>query len=272
MNRNALIDICKGLGILLVVVGHVQSPFGHVIYGFHMALFFYLSGYCFSEKHVATIGAFAIYAKKRFFRILLPYLVFPVMAFFLLPHAPATFPHVYGAVTETYPSNIFGTFWFLKALFFVCIFSAIVISFTKKIRRKYAIAILLTGSLLLPHLTYGISVGLSQYVYYSFFYLTGYAVKTCRLKLPKVLIISENYLILVLICMCLLIVLSYGQNLIIQHTSPQTYISYAIGSFCGIFMTFQLSRLLLNADGSPVFGGGHIIGCAWTANHANYVI
>lgn len=33
------IDVIKGIGILLVVLGHTNPPFMKIIYGFHMPLF-----------------------------------------------------------------------------------------------------------------------------------------------------------------------------------------------------------------------------------------
>lgn len=52
--RNGAIDVAKGLGILLVIVGHVMSPvmgdngvlnrMYTLMYTFHMPLFFFLSG------------------------------------------------------------------------------------------------------------------------------------------------------------------------------------------------------------------------------------
>ena len=50
--RNPAIDIMKGFGISLVVLGHVwHSPIflQKVIYAFHMPLFFIISGYLFNE-------------------------------------------------------------------------------------------------------------------------------------------------------------------------------------------------------------------------------
>ena len=44
-NRNLLVDVAKGIGIVLVVLGHSGIEFGHyLIYMFHMPLFFFLSG------------------------------------------------------------------------------------------------------------------------------------------------------------------------------------------------------------------------------------
>lgn len=39
------VDIYKALGIILVVVGHATGAFNNYIYQFHMAAFFFISGY-----------------------------------------------------------------------------------------------------------------------------------------------------------------------------------------------------------------------------------
>lgn len=46
------IDIAKGIGILLVMLGHcyLDRKFTIWFYSFHMALFFFLSGYTFKAK------------------------------------------------------------------------------------------------------------------------------------------------------------------------------------------------------------------------------
>lgn len=44
-NRDVSIDMCKGLGMLLVVLGHLPFLFCSVIYSFHMGFFlFFLDG------------------------------------------------------------------------------------------------------------------------------------------------------------------------------------------------------------------------------------
>ena len=47
MNRNENVSLAKGLGIILMVLGHTGfSYYGNgFIYMFHMPLFFFLSGY-----------------------------------------------------------------------------------------------------------------------------------------------------------------------------------------------------------------------------------
>lgn len=39
-NRNETIDIMKGIGIILVMLGHQNLPINTLIYSFHMPLYF----------------------------------------------------------------------------------------------------------------------------------------------------------------------------------------------------------------------------------------
>jgi len=80
--RIEYIDIARGIGILLVVLGHNDfgyiSPFGYkVIYSFHMPLFFLLSGYFLN----ASIPFFE-FLKKRFNSLLKPYLFIIFIIYF----------------------------------------------------------------------------------------------------------------------------------------------------------------------------------------------
>ena len=65
------LDIAKGIGILLVIIVHCQMGrigcIHSIIYSFHMPLFFFLSGVCFSNKYT-----FWALAKKRFRQMILP--------------------------------------------------------------------------------------------------------------------------------------------------------------------------------------------------------
>lgn len=51
--RIEALDVAKGIGIILVIIGHLSSSYLHDwIYSFHMPLFFIISGICFkTEKY-----------------------------------------------------------------------------------------------------------------------------------------------------------------------------------------------------------------------------
>ena len=93
--RLAYIDVAKGLGILLVICGHVivegEKPFKYsnilrdYIYSFHMALFFVISGILIG--HQLKDGVNISYIKKRICSyiqsLLIPYYSWSVIYFIL---------------------------------------------------------------------------------------------------------------------------------------------------------------------------------------------
>ena len=71
MERNRTFDIMKGIGILSVILGHMDvAPFWRTfIFSFHMPLFFILAGYFYRSHY--TI---AEEARKDAKRLLSPYM------------------------------------------------------------------------------------------------------------------------------------------------------------------------------------------------------
>lgn len=83
MTRKVSVDIAKGIGISLVVLGHLNDYFGagipgayKFIYLFHVPLFFFLSGLFFKEKEGVDDCL-----KKKFFRLYVPYLLANIFFF-----------------------------------------------------------------------------------------------------------------------------------------------------------------------------------------------
>lgn len=69
-NRELWIDMVRGIGIILVYLGHsTGNPLIWLIYGFHMPLFFILSGYLYKKDKIP------LFCLKLCRRYILPYLV-----------------------------------------------------------------------------------------------------------------------------------------------------------------------------------------------------
>lgn len=72
-NRVEWIDIAKGIGIILVTIGHTRLPgtvVGMWLTQFHMPLFFILAGLCFDELRYPKYG---VYFKRKFVALGYPY-------------------------------------------------------------------------------------------------------------------------------------------------------------------------------------------------------
>lgn len=127
------IAIAKGLCIIFVVLGHCM-PIGtasNTMYQFHVALFFFVSGYFFSQKKMEEPMKFI---KKRIKGLYIPYLKYAL--FFLLIHNFLVSLHVLPdyydmrawlyrlyLITTHFSGHdaMLGGFWFIKELFMVSI-------------------------------------------------------------------------------------------------------------------------------------------------------
>lgn len=129
------IDICRGMGIILVVLGHSLKQTGvenavfdvliSVIYSFHMPLFFFLSGFV-SVRILRLSGRRARlgYVKERAFRLLLPYFTVGVLylplKYFLSRYAvkPYDFSETWRLFFGENPNT---ALWFLYILFWTTV-------------------------------------------------------------------------------------------------------------------------------------------------------
>ncbi len=139
-NRVEWIDITKGIAMLCVVAGHLgNSNVNHVVYGFHLTVFFLLSGYTLKE---VTFNSY--YISNKFNRIMKPYfytcffvLLFDLINSIVIYHDAkiTTLTSIIGRdlLRSFFASGTITTFgtielgsrigaiWFLPALFFAII-------------------------------------------------------------------------------------------------------------------------------------------------------
>jgi len=141
MSRNNSIDIAKGLGILLVVLGHnwiIDHDHGlifQLIFSFHMPLFFLLGG-----VFLSTAGGLPEFIRNKADTLLKPYLV--VLALF------GIYQIVIGFTTpgKYYAGMLYGVgstiawapLWFLTSLFVTLIFARLLVPALTRIGRAPA--------------------------------------------------------------------------------------------------------------------------------------
>ena len=79
MERNRILDILKGFGIFFVVFGHIVhiGEFRTYIWGFHMPLFFLISGLLYNNEKYKN--NFILLFKSRFASLALPYVLFYII-------------------------------------------------------------------------------------------------------------------------------------------------------------------------------------------------
>lgn len=148
--RVPYVDIAKGIGIILVVMGHndfsLVSPFAHkLIYSFHMPMFFFMSGMFFK-----TDMPFLNFLKNRFHRVLKPFLAILLLIFF----ASLSFSKISllmagrRLIKAMYGSGYYIDWvqlWFLPHLFAVSLFAYFFFKAVKRLRPEWLRWILLAA-------------------------------------------------------------------------------------------------------------------------------
>ena len=99
-------DIAKGIGIILVVLGHGMFPMHSLIDSFHMPLFFILAGMFLNLKKYSISD----YTIKRFIRVMIPLLVYgAIIGIYAMPMGREEVIHHLSSL------------WFLYTIFFASV-------------------------------------------------------------------------------------------------------------------------------------------------------
>ncbi len=151
------LDIAKGIAIILVVIGHAipdattkqgissgsLALLHSLIYGFHMPLFFLISGYFVNTLSTASSRGTQIW--KKFQRLMVPYI------FVGLAYAPCKLLLSRFANDPFHLSNLWkmvigvnpdGELWFLYSLFVI---SAFAIAIRARMNEKWLICSIILG-------------------------------------------------------------------------------------------------------------------------------
>lgn len=150
-NYNVKISELKGYGILLVVIGHAAISTVHgyslrnFIYLFHLALFYYASGYLFKDKYSYEPMD---YLKRRIKSLYVPYVLYGSIFIFFhnlcckiglysiseIYKKGELLQHLFSLVKFDYFEALTGVFWFFKSLFVVCFAFCIIAYLSSKLK------------------------------------------------------------------------------------------------------------------------------------------
>ena len=227
-NRIEYIDIAKGLGMILVVIGHCingKTFPGTWINSFHMPLFFLLSGLCFTEKKYPT---FIPFLKKRIKTLLLPCIYFSLLITTLstLVHGNFTFQKL---INQTLP----GALWFVCILF---LSEILYYSVLKQSRKKNYTLIFLFSFLLigitLNRIGFKLSHSLCSTFTATFYYGLGHLLKNNISQLLS----NNRKIIFASLTLCLpgILVLITNQSInLSENYIPKPEVLYVIFSISG---------------------------------------
>ncbi len=143
IKRLDYIDICKFLGISLVIFGHMKMPNELLqwIYAFHMPLFFVISGYTYHPQPFDKQ-----FILKKIKTIYIPFLLFALI--FCQDNICSWDYILYGSRNTLLMAKTETIYWFLSCFFIAVITFSILMITSNKTDKKKQFAILCCGIIL----------------------------------------------------------------------------------------------------------------------------
>lgn len=280
--RIGWIDVVKGIGIFLVVLGHIwtgpnETYLGRrYIYSFHMPLFFFISGFVFKIK---SSTGFIIFFKKKFKSLIYPYMIFSIISFIYFFIFENTLLRKIGY--KKILINIFlsqgaddylfcnPVLWFLTCLFIVNIIFYFILNYRNCILKIIIVFVLgYIGFILSKNFKsvffWNIDVSFTAITFFGAGYITNYYNKKFNIKLNYKIIIILNFLFLgalfVFVPQNGMFSMAYnilGENIIL------TYIMAYMGIFIFITTSIFLNNIkflrLIGENTLNIMGAHYII-------------
>ncbi|NCC19235.1 MAG: hypothetical protein EOM29_09890 [Bacteroidia bacterium] len=242
MQRNKIIDIAKGIGIMLVVYTHTKCYAHDAIYIFIMPLFFALSGYFFNEGRTIKENI-----KNKFNSLIIPYIFYFILVqcLFILVHK-FFYQDIYFAWGMFFkPYWAVGPMWFFWGLFFTSVFFTLI---AKVFKKTYLIILL---SLIFSIGGYFLSIykiqiplyidsALSMTIFYAFGYLLKKYNVVEKLNTKTSIIIGVSSLILYSLAIVFQIVNNTKPNEV-----PQNYPLFLLSAMGAIMIFLIVCRFIM---------------------------
>lgn len=265
-NRNASLDIAKGIGILLVVLGHcpyVWNPVKQWLYSFHMPLFFMISGLLWDKASHEKRGFLnASFVVKKLQRLMIPCYIWALLYFAVNCIKARSFSFLkvayllYGSQAGFSKAGSLSSLWFFPCMFLtVCAFEGIQGLLIKRNVNQVVLLILAffsaVASVFLPRLPQGYPWCLDVSFAALAFMILGYLIKDSFSSVLR----KRGYAITVCLLGFLLLTLTFRFNLskisINNADLAGRYFGnpllYYFDAFCGSLFVLSLSDMLKNA-------------------------
>ena len=249
------IDVSKGIGILLVILGHLityGSPVSSIIYSFHMPFFFFVSG-IFANAHKKPFVRYILDHSKR---LLIPYIIVFLLGVIISLSLNGLNIKALKSILSQFlyaaPESMYvGQIWFL-----VCLFNVIVLfyPFYKLVLSKNNFILSALMIFLCAFVAWFVFplVSAKFYVfnYFKFgssimalaFYSLGFEMKDV---IKKINIKKADNIVLLVICF-FIIILSYrlNGNTNLAATIYNNLMYYLLFAFCGSVLLILVGLIL----------------------------
>lgn len=265
------IDILKGLGIILVILGHLRVSYDvlNYIYLFHMPLFFFISGYLMNVKKYDSLYQLI---KKKSKTLLIPYLtlsVVSIIVYSIIGESDIDISQAFQSLIEGKRNEIYYNvpLWFLTGLFVVEVVYYIL---KKNVRNDVILLILIIiinfiavvylNVIENPNWIWSIDTAFYYLLYYQLGNLFKIYIKDIRWSLNKILMGA-----VLLICVSFNIILLISPDQIqfvysyIHAKKEFLFIWLIICAISGIVTYIALSMFIKNSNTLEYIGKNSLI-------------
>ena len=242
------IDQAKGIGILLVVIGHMNIPqeLSKIIFSFHMPLFFFISGYLYNEKKYSVNFENVFYSKLKS-------LVWPFITFTIFYLILSVFINQNSIINSFDYVNFFKgnrslntPLWFLTALFSTeIIFSQIIRFFNIRKAIFLILLILIIGFFNAIFWRYSFFLNIDIALVTILFFLVGWLFK--KYNWGKSIFKKGRTLLYIIIAAIILLLTSLtNEKINILENIYGNLILMLLAVIFGISLTILLAKQILN--------------------------
>lgn len=256
--RDKALDVLKGIGIITMIMGHsnMGSLFEIYIAGFHMQLFFLVSGFLFRPNRYST---FTSYLQRKISTIIVPYFFYAIATIMiceisdLITGNNSFFLTLYIKGIVWSNQSIFpitGAIWFLQCIFWI----EIIYFFISKIKSKIYSSILILFILIISarfaivnvHLPFSLDSALSGLVFYHIGHLIGNNKKASEFFFKKLHVIGW------FVIFALNTVLIFYNGSVNPRTCSYGLVPlYYLNALCGTWVWYCVAKWLSNCDKFP---------------------
>ena len=257
--REIWVDYAKGIGIILVVIGHLgvmPTNIVNIVYTFHMPLFFFLSGYL--AKTVSVQKALRI-TKSLLLRYVVYSLLFSISYSFMSKSTVSFSDEVRKLAFGYYESgNPAGTMWFLLVLYVSSIAFAILLRLINSLPLNLLISIVMSiaGGILnsVGHFPLRIQTALVCVLFLSL----GHMLKLYKEILDK----EKKYWVAMISCVGIgtVIISVFNGRVDMGSDLYGNYILFIIGAICGsVFIAMISNMAIIRARILEIIGRNSIV-------------
>lgn len=255
--RNIQIDISRGIGIILIVMGHTAFRYTHFIYLFHVAIFFIITGYLFKEEYSTSIEGLKKFIFIKIKRLYIPFLIGNGLCillnnFFIDINLYSGTSHSYYTMKEVFinilkvilfrkNTEMLGATWFLPILFWISTIYVSIEYITRKCTNKEKNIVQLIISLIFLIIGLYLSeknvniIRLQIFTCYIFFSLGKIISKF------KININNKMRIVILIFCLIMLLILNNFGTIEISQNKYTNILYFISVSLLGWYFIYELS-------------------------------